>query len=353
MIEGNLRHLPLSEVFQIIVTGQKSGVLSLKQNQKRSRIFFEMGRVQYAYCVPGLHLAEILVRTELLSSFEVQKLYEALEDKHSNLASYANEQGLITEDSLKLVLKTYITETLTFLLSWRSGNFFFTEKSALTTQTPPEYTFEAMSLLMEVIRRHDEWGRGLAEPKSIYQQVGNPTTHTLPEGSWDILGLIDGRRSSSSIAAELDMPEEDVYRILYVLAEEGILSKHPFLANEPLILVVSKNIFYQRLIRFMLRRIAVQPWLEDDYAKALETAAQDRPKVIIVEKQDESTWDFVKELRQIPGFSQIPILMLDHENESVGILKRWNRPKVIKILKPFQEIALQQLVSQFVGRASV
>ena len=353
MIEGNLRHLPLSEVFQIIVTGQKSGVLSLKQDNKRSRIYFEMGRVQYAYCIPGLHLAEILVRMELLTTYEAQGLYHALEDKNSNIASYALEQKLLSEEDLKRALKTYITETLTFLLSWKSGSCVFSEKSSLITQTPPDYTFEAMSLLMEVIRRHDEWNRGLAEPKSIYKQVGNPTNHTLPEGSWEILGLIDGRRSSSSVAAEIDMPEKAVFRILYELCEMGVLHKTSFTADEPLILVVSKSIFYQRLIRLALRRIAVQPLLADDYQTALEFAAQNRPRTVIVDKYDESAWDFVKELRQLTGFSQIAIVMLDNEHESVGILKRWNRPKVTKILKPFQEIELQQLISQFVGRSSV
>ncbi len=353
MIEGNLRHLPLSEVFQIIVTGQKSGILSLKQDEKRSRIYFEMGRVQYAYCVPGLHLAEILVRMELLTTFEAQSLYQALEDKNSNIAIYAVDRGLLSEEDLKRALKTYITETLTFLLSWKSGSFNFTEKSALVSQTPPDYTFEAMSLLMEVIRRHDEWGRGLAEPRSIYKQVGNPTTHTLPEGSWEILGLIDGRRSSSSVAAEIDMPEKAVFRILYELAEEGVLAKTSFTADEPLILVVSKNIFYQRLIRLALRRIAVQPLLEETYEAALAIAAQERPRAVIVDKYDESAWDFVKELRQLTGFSQIAVIMLDAEQESVGILKRWNRPKVTKVLKPFHEIDLQQLISQFVGRTSV
>lgn len=353
MIAGNLRHLPLSEVFQIIVTGQKSGVLSVVHEGKRSRIIFELGRVQYAYCIPGLHLAEILVRMELLTAYEAQVLYKHLDEKTSNLGIYAIEQGYVEEEALKQALKIYLTETLTYLLGWKAGSFKFTEKSTVVSHLPPTYSFEAMSLLMEVIRRHDEWQKGLAQASTIYQKIGNPTSLSLVEGSWEVLGLINGQRSARSIAAEMDMPEEQVYRILYLLEEQGILSKSSFQANEPFILLVSKSQFLQRLIHLALRRIAVTPLIASTDENAVMLAEQERPRVIIIDKVDEGSWDLVKDLRQLLGFSKTPIIMLESESDSVGILKRWNRPKVTKLLKPFEEIDLQQLVSQFIGRAFV
>ncbi len=353
MIEGKLNQLPLAEVFQIIVTSKKSGVLSIISKSRRARLFFEMGQVQYAYITPGVHLTEVMVRMELLTIFEAQGLQNSSPDNVDQLTSEALSRGYLDEDSLKRALKSYITEVLTELLAWKTGDFQFNEKSLLVSQTPPEYSFDAMGLLMEVLRRQDEWKRGLVKTNSIYKQVGNPTSFTLPEGSWEILGLLDGRRSSSTIAAELDMTENQVYRLLFLLEQNSLVELVPFTKKDVFALVLSKNHVLMRLIRLSLKRIDVQPLLAYQLEDALTIAAEQRPRLILVDKQGEESWQFVKDLRQLPGYSQIPVIMLEQEPESVGILKRWQRPKVINLPKPFEELDLQQLLSDLIGRQSV
>ncbi len=353
MIEGKLHQLPLAEVFQIIVTSKKSGVLSILSKEKRARLFFEMGQVQYAYITPGVHLTEVMVRMELLTIFEAQGLQDSSPDNVDQLTNEALRQGFLDEDSLKRALKSYLTEILTDLLAWKTGDFQFNEKSLLVSQTPPEYSFDAMALLMEVLRRQDEWKRGIVKSSSIYKQLGNPTSFTLPEGSWEILGLLDGRRSSGTIAAELDMTENQVYRILFLLEQNNLVQLVPFSKKDVFALVLSKNQVLARLIRLSLKRIDVQPLLSYKSEDALSLVNEHRPRFVLVDKQGEESWQFVKDLRQMPGYSQIPVIMLEQEPESVGILKRWQRPKVITMQKPFEELDLQQLLSDLIGRQSV
>jgi len=353
MIEGNLRHLPLNEVFQIIVTGQKSGILSLTKRDKRARIYFEFGRVQYAYSVPGTHLGELFVRAEQLTTYETQIIQDQLSDPSANLGIQAVGLGYISEKKFKSTLKVYITDMLTDLLSWKGGSFHFAERSNLLSQVPPEYTFDAMALLMEVIRRQDEWERGLADPRNVYKRSGDPSHIELPEGAWDVLRLLDGKRSASSVAADMDIPDQQVYRLLELLNAEKIISLSPYSVEEPLIFVISQDQLRQRLIQLSLRRDGMYPFLSSNYEHALEKLQSIYPKVIVLEKEGEESWEFIKEVRQQPGYSHLPVIMLEKEVESVGLLKRWKRPKVHRLLLPFQELELQELVSQCAGRPAL
>lgn len=353
MIEGNLRHLPLNEVFQIIVTGKKSGILSLTKREKRARIYFEMGHVQYAYSVPGIHIGEMLVRMELLNTYEAQVLQNQLPDPSANLGLHAVRSGFLSEDDFKKVLKVYITEMLTELLSWKGGSFHFSEKSLLVSQTPPEHTFDAMALLIEVIRRQDAWEDNLAGPKNVFKRTGDPSNITLPEGAWEVLSHLDGRRSASSVAADMDIPDQQVYYLLGLLTDQNIISLSPYTIEEPLIFVLSQNHLVQQLIQLALRRYGMYPFLCKSYEDTLETLQNVHPKVIVMEKEGEASWDFIREVRKQPGCSHLAIVMLEDESESVGLLKRWNRPKVQRLLKPFNELELQDLVGHFAGRPGI
>src|SRR5690606_27104036 len=100
MIEGSLRNVPLSDIFQIIATGQKSGVLTVQRGQARARIYFDQGRIGYAHVTPGVHLGEILVRMDLLTAHEVQEILrrQHTENPGTQLGLMASQMGLLREE---------------------------------------------------------------------------------------------------------------------------------------------------------------------------------------------------------------------------------------------------------------
>src|SRR5690606_6254973 len=83
VIEGSLKNVPLTDVFQIIAPGQKTGVLTVTRGLARARIYFQGGQIGYAHVTPGVHLGEILVRMDMLTAHEVQ---EILRRQHSENA---------------------------------------------------------------------------------------------------------------------------------------------------------------------------------------------------------------------------------------------------------------------------
>ena len=74
MIQGSLKNLPLTDMFQLIANSQKSGIMTLTRFEARARIYFDLGRISYAHMTPGNHLGEIMVRMDMLTFHDVQEL---------------------------------------------------------------------------------------------------------------------------------------------------------------------------------------------------------------------------------------------------------------------------------------
>ncbi|MGL4608813.1 MAG: DUF4388 domain-containing protein [Trueperaceae bacterium] len=352
MIEGSLRNLPLSDVFQIIATGLKSGVLTVSDVDKRARIYFEMGRIQYAHLTPGVHLGEILVRMELLTTFEVQDILRRQNEENPGtpLGLTATAMGYVTQEELRRALESQITEVLTDIMLWRRGNFHFAEKSPMASQVPTEHTFDGIHLLVEVIRRIDTWKAGQVAEDDIFERAGDPTKTHMPEGGWEVLGHVNGRRSAASIAAELDLSEKHVYYLLFELQEAGIIRPTGFTLDEPLILVVCYSSASQRLIRLSLQRASLRPKLAETFREGLAILQKEHPQAIIVDALEGEEWDFVREVRKLPGRGHLPIVVLTHDVQNPGFFDRFRRPKAHILQKPFEESEFQQLMTQLVGK---
>ena len=352
MIEGNLRNVPLTDVFQIITTGMKSGILTLSRPDYRARIYFEMGLIQYAHLSPGVHLGEVLVRMERLSSFEVQTilLKQKRENAGTPLGLSAVAMGYITQEELKRALNSQITEVLTELIFWKKGSFHFAEKSNLASQIPTEHAFEAMPLLMQVIKNVNNWKKGHAKGGTIYERAGDPTNIQLPDGSWEILGYVDGKRNAFSIASELDMQQRQVMFILNELEQSQIIKPSKFKNKPQLVLAISPSSAYQRLINLSLLRSGYMPKLESAYISGLRFLESYNPHLIIVDDFEGQGWEFVKTVRKSPKRKHLPIIVLGEEHVRRGFFNRFKRPKANVLSKPFTEADFQQMVSNMTSK---
>ena len=351
MIEGSLRNLPLTDVFQTIVASQKTGILTLLAGIHRARIYFEQGRIQYAHLSPGVHLGEVMVRMDLLTTLEVQDLLRRQDHENPGtpLGLLAVHRGLIDPEDLGRALERQVLEVLVDVIAWRDGEFSFTDRSASATQVPTEHTYDAMQLLMEVIQRLDDYEEGAVDPDTVYRRAGDPTKVDMPLGGWEVLSVVDGRRTARSAAAEIDMAERQVYHLLHVLESRGVIAPVAFDIHEPVVLVVSPSSALQRLLRLALQRARLSPEIALDVDDALERAGRERPSAVVVDEQDGDGWELVREIRDLPGMAHVPIVVL--VEEEAGFFARLRRPKAHTLRKPFAELEFQQLVTGLVGRS--
>ena len=358
VIQGSLHDAPISDVFQIIVSGLKSGVLTVVKKESRARLYFEGGRLQYAHLSPGPHLGEILVRLDLLSAFEVQMMLlkqSSVElgasGKSVPLGLLAVREGLMDEGDLKRALRAQVLEVMTELITWKSGAFSFVERSPEVAQHLNEHALDAVQLLMETAQRLHEW-ESAVPARAVFEKSGDPTKVSLLKGSWEVLGYVDSKRSARSIAAELDVPEKQVYRILAELEAKGVIQALSFAPETPLVLFVSPSSALQRLVRLTLQRARLEVLLADDPAGGLDALAAARPQAVVVDDAGDggagAAWTFVKELRKRSGGGHLPVLVLTGVKGS--LLERLRRPKALTLEKPFHEIDLQQSVVKMVGQ---
>lgn len=351
MIQGSLRDAAISDVFQIVSGGRKTGVLTVARRDDTARIYFDEGRVQCAYLAPGIHLGEILVRLELLTAYEVQQVLrkQTTETPDIPLGTQALELGFLTMEELQTALKAQVLEVLTELMHWKSGTFTFTEGAESRFLAPPGLTFEAQMLLLEVASRLEGWQEGRLAAETVFDRHGDPTKLELPKGAWEVLGYVDSRRSAGSIAAELDLPEREVYRILLDLEECGAIRRSPFQIHEPLVLVVAASSALLRIMRLALKRARLRPILAHDFDAALSAMASHKPQAVVIDDDAAGAWEFVRDYRRTPGQGHLPALMLVQNDTPGGWLGRFKTRRVRMLKKPFQEIDLQQAVSRMVG----
>ena len=351
MIEGHLQNLPFADLLQVIATGQKTGLLRLRREKRQARLTFVQGRILTARLEPGLYLGELLVRMELLTAFEVQELLQAQAGaRDMSLGELALAAGLLEPDELQAAVRAQVMDTLTELCGWRSGSFAFRD-AATATGDSSDPSFDTLMLLMEVVQRLEDWKQGSASPESIFMRAGDPSQAKLPAGGWEVLGYVNGQRNAASIAAELDLPERQVYRLLYQLAELGVIEASPYPSEGHRIMVLGSETGLKPLIQLSLRRAGLTPFSPAASESWLEALASARPRAVVIDDEGGEGWDVVRNLRQSPQQAHLPAVVLSESARRESWLARLGRPRAHVLGKPFKELELQQLVTRLVGRS--
>ena len=349
MIRGSLKNLPLTDMFQLIANTQKSGVMTLTRHESRARLYFQQGRLSYAHVTPGNHLGEVMVRMDLISFLEVQEILkrQRTENPGTLLGRMAVDMGYIEEDDLAAAVELQALEVLSELMSWSDGAFEFTAPEPDATQTPIGEGIDALALLMRVATGIYEYGNGVA-PELVFLKAGDPTSVEMPQGGWEVLGHVDGRRSARSIAAELDMSERKVFHLLAELAELGVLEQAPYPADEPLVLVVTPSDALARLLRLTLLRAGLRVELVEDYDRALQGIEEHHPKAVVVDDSAGAAWDVVRDVRRSGAHGHLPMLLLIDRPPRQSLFRPLPRAETLQ--KPFHELELQQQVGRLLGK---
>jgi CheY-like chemotaxis protein len=356
MIQGRLREVPLQDIFHLIASGQKSGVLSVTLDEREARSHFEMGRVLYARVEDGASLGEYLVRLELMAPEEVQALIQrqVRENPHTPLGMMAVRSGIIDENELRNGLEAQVLDAMIEMLVWSDNpraRFNFKERGADSSQVPTPHTMDAQGLLMESTRRLDEWRRGQVKPHAVLELTakapGSDGNVKLSVGQWELLHLIDGMRTAASIAAELDIPEGETYRQLYLLHENGILKEAAVKPEDPWVLIVSESQTVRRLATLALTRERYRVMVAPDLERAKVLLGTYRPNTILMEWPDPV--EGAKILRSVKGRNHTPIVAIVREEPRLGWRARFSSLRYL--VKPFTELELLNAVGAVTGRA--
>ncbi|HEX2092811.1 MAG TPA: DUF4388 domain-containing protein [Longimicrobiaceae bacterium] len=230
-IEGPIRELALSDVFQLLDLSRKTGVLTItsETGSRKGTVRFERGAIVGARLAGSagridrlLMLAGKVTEAQVNRAVAIQR-----QDPRRKIGAILVEMGAVSETDLKRQLRFQIEESVFELIQWKDGYFRFEEaapsQEGVTVRIPTE------SLLMEAARRIDEWST--LEAKIPHMEVVPALTGESADGGtldlhpteWEVLAEIDGARSLREISADLGRSDFDIAKIVYGLISTGVV----------------------------------------------------------------------------------------------------------------------------------
>ena len=221
-LTGELEHLHIVDIIQLVHTTRKSGIFSVKGAKGESKIVFSNGYIVGANHINNtIRIGTVLVKTGAITIDDLKQALGGTNDtarEHEPLLAALIQMGkLKREDALK-GLKKLVEVTIVELMSWTKGTFTFdtdavifsSEGGASSGDMGPDVVLDAQMVLMDALRVFDERERDRSNGKEVpsfealYADVlpGERPGETKGEGSTitaDVLGLADIDRLEKKI----------------------------------------------------------------------------------------------------------------------------------------------------------
>ncbi len=229
--QGNLADIDLATVLQNLRGARKTGTLALRKGSEERWFRLDSGVITMVSRGEGwtVPLVEILLRSakdkKKLRAFAKRRRTKPLHDAllRSKVAS---------KEELAAALRACVEEEACEIFSWKGGAFEFHEGPAPDGLFDPAFrenpvAVETQALMLEAARRADEWDR-------IRRQVGGDGDVFIPvrpvedlEEEWiaAVAGLVDGRKTVGTIAAEAGVEGFHAKSAVAYLAEVGYIRR--------------------------------------------------------------------------------------------------------------------------------
>lgn len=231
-LRGNLATMQLPDVLQWISMGRKTGVLEVVAARGvTKRVWTVDGAVSaVASSEPREFFGQFLLSRGVLSENQLRLAMETQAATKIKLGRILVRVGILEEAALQDLLTLKAQEGVYDLFLWDEGDFHFEEQPAPAGDEVP-IALDVMGLVMEGIRRKDEWERLRAVIKNwraIFEKVGEldaAPSITQDTGLARFLEAVDGVRSLEEISLNLRSGEFQVSCWAYQLLTAGLLKQ--------------------------------------------------------------------------------------------------------------------------------
>ncbi len=192
---GDLAHLPIVDVIQLIHSTKKSGTLSIKSHKGESQLVFSDGYFASAnHLNNSVRIGQILVEKDFINQ---DCLDQALIEQRQSgaarkpLIATLIEQGAISPDNAYSGLEYLIEMTIVEVLTWTSGTFSLDVDNVVTCDEyryfpetlKQEILMNAQAILMDALRIYDEKMRDGTLGEIFFSSAEATGTDTLASGN--------------------------------------------------------------------------------------------------------------------------------------------------------------------------
>ncbi len=230
---GNIRDFGLSDFLYLVDRGYKTGGLHLNRGDESALLFFDRGKLVYAARRQDEQSGDLLVRLGRLSPQQLVAAREKLETDaaHVNLTQIIIGMQMLSQEDLQSALQAHIEESVYGLFGWPDGEFRFEQGEKPLPDTPVmPAPISVENLIMEGVRRIDEWGRikdRIPSTDMVVKFVDQPGEKAkgvkLAPEEWRVFARINGKDTLAEIAQKINLSEFDVGRIVYGFVTAGLV----------------------------------------------------------------------------------------------------------------------------------
>lgn len=176
--QGDLDSFGLAAIFQTLTANKQSGTLHVFDKETDRYLVFAQGSIRSVSTGKrqNISLGEILVARGIIDEMTLATaLTEQIQNK-ALLGDTLVQMGGCSQEDIDRTLRFQMEEEIYDLFTWRGANFEFEEHTLDETQLSEDMRVSQVSvntggLILEAMRRIDEWGR-------IAEMI--PTIHMIP-----------------------------------------------------------------------------------------------------------------------------------------------------------------------------
>lgn len=165
---GDLEHIHIVDIIQLIHTTRKSGTFSVKGNKGESRIIFSNGHIVGASHLNGrIRIGSVLVKMNAITKEDLEKALEVQKNagkERKPLIYTLIKMGKLGHDEAFQGLKKLIEMTIVEIMNWTKGSFTFDteaiavsdELSYIPDKMEQDVSLDAQMVLMDALCIFDE-----------------------------------------------------------------------------------------------------------------------------------------------------------------------------------------------------
>ncbi|HUL20228.1 MAG TPA: DUF4388 domain-containing protein [Thermodesulfobacteriota bacterium] len=207
-LQGTLKDFSITEIIQLIGQQLKTGILRIRRGKDLVEIHFVDGMIVHVYSnYRGKKdlIGEILVKAELISQDQLDRVLKIQKESLKYLGEILVELQLLTKDDVLKVISTQIYETIYDLFWWDDGQFNFDLKLVESYKKIP-FALSTEQVLLNILRMVDEWSeieKKIYSPYLVFRRILK-----LEEKS------VDGLPSQSYLKEKLTSEQELIYNLV-------------------------------------------------------------------------------------------------------------------------------------------
>lgn len=230
MLAGSLAEFSIPDIFSLLTATRKTGRLHLQADGVAGCVWIDGGAVAFAVAdATRSPLAARMLHAGEVTSESVERIVDAQAGQANRIATALTDAGLST-DRVATVVRDAVVDAVFDLSRWPDGSFSF---EATTDGGGAAVTVATAEVLAAVEQRLGEWAQIAATlPAEAQVLTTVPRPPSAADGArlqvsleqWEILTLVDGRRSVQEIVAVTGLGDFVVGKVLGSLVAAGLIT---------------------------------------------------------------------------------------------------------------------------------